>query len=58
MAKAKSTARSSKGAGFIRGQTLKPIDERCVIGRAAPLLYNDLENDSFIVKPRPYEPVI
>ena len=55
---AKSTAKSSSGSGFIKGQTLKPIDEKYVIGKSTTLPFNDLENDSFLVKPRSYEPVI
>jgi hypothetical protein len=55
---AKSTAKSSSGSGFIKGQTLKPINEKYVIGKSATLPFNDLENDSFLVKPRSYEPVI
>jgi hypothetical protein len=58
---AKSTAKSSSGSGFIKGQTLKPINEKIkkyVIGKSATLPFNDLENDSFLVKPRSYEPVI
>ena len=47
-----------KGSGFIKGQTLKPIDEKYVIGKSATLPFNDLENDSVLVKPRSYEPVI
>ena len=56
--KKKSTAKSSSGGGFIKGQTLKPIDEHYTIGYAPALPYNDLSNDSFLVKPRAYEPVI
>ena len=55
--KKKSTAKSS-GGSFIKGQTLKPIDERYVIGKAAPLPFNDLSNDSFLVKPRTADPVV
>lgn len=51
-------ATTKKGKGFIKGQTLKPIDEKYVIGKSATLPFNDLENDSFLVKPRSYEPVI
>jgi len=50
-AKSKSTAKSSSGSGFIKGQTLKPIKENYVIGKAAMLVYNNLENDSFLIKP-------
>ena len=53
----KSAARSS-GGSFIKGQVLHPIDEKYVIGSSAPLLYNDVSNDSFIVKTRTAEPVI
>ena len=56
--KPKSTAKSSSGSGFIKGQTLHPIDEHVVIGSSAPLPYNDLSNDSFLVKPKSYEPVV
>ena len=56
--KPKSTAKSSSGSGFIKGQTLHPIDERYTIGTAPALPYNDLSNDSFLVKPRSYEPVV
>jgi hypothetical protein len=56
--KPKSTAKSSSGSGFIKGQTLHPIDEKYVIGSSAPLPYNDLSNDSFLVKPKSYDPVI
>ena len=56
--KRKSPAQSSTGSGFIKGQTLKPISEKYVIGSAAPLPSNDLSNDSFLIKPTPYEPVI
>ena len=59
MAKKKeSPAQSSTGSGFIKGQTLKPISEKYVIGSAAPLPFNDLSNDSFLIKPRSYEPVV
>jgi hypothetical protein len=51
-------ATTKKGKGFIKGQTLKPINEKYVIGSAHPMNYNDLENDSFLIKPRPYEPVL
>lgn len=51
-------ATTKKGKGFIKGQTLKPIDEKYVICSAAPLPFNDLSNDSFLIKPKPYEPVI
>ena len=51
-------ATTKKGKGFIKGQTLKPIDEKYVIGSAAPLPFNDLSNDSFLIKPRNYEQVI
>jgi hypothetical protein len=51
-------ATTKKGKGFIKGQTLHPIDEKYVIGSAAPLPFNDLSNDSFLIKPKPYEPVI
>ena len=51
-------ATTKKGKGFIKGQTLHPIDERVVIGSAAPPPYNDLSNDSFLIKPRTHEPVI
>jgi hypothetical protein len=40
------------GEGFIRGQTLKPIDERMQMGSAAPLPYVDFNNDSFLIKPK------
>ena len=56
--KQSAAASSSGGSFFIKGQTLKPIDERYVIGSAAPLPYNDLTNDSFLIKPKPYEPVV
>jgi hypothetical protein len=56
--KPKSTAKSSSGSGFIKGQTLKPIDEHYTIGSAPALPYNDLSNDSFLVKPRSYEPAV
>jgi hypothetical protein len=52
------TKASASGSGFIKGQTLKPINEKYVIGSAAPLPYNDLSNDSFLIKPRTYEPVV
>jgi hypothetical protein len=60
-AKPKKSTASSSGGSFIRGQTLRPmktIDERVVIGSSATLPFNDLENDSFLVKPRSYEPVL
>ena len=56
--KGKSTAKSSSGGGFIRGQTLKPIKENYVIGKAAMLPYNDVSNDSFLIKPRSADPVV
>ena len=56
--KGKSTAKSSSGGSFIKGQTLQPIDERHVIGQAPALSYNDLENDSFLIKPKHAEPVV
>ena len=55
--KAKSKAKAS-GGSFIRGRTLQPIDERHVIGSAAMMPYNDLENDSFLIKSKPTEPVV
>jgi hypothetical protein len=54
----KSAAASSSGGSFIKGQVLKPIDERYTIGSAPALPYNDLSNDSFLVKAKSYEPVI
>ena len=57
MKKGKSKAKAS-GGSFIKGQTLQPIDERHVIGSAAMMPYNDLENDSFLIKPRSAEPVV
>jgi hypothetical protein len=51
-------ATTKKGKGFIKGQTLHPIDEKYVIGSAAPLPYNDLSNDSFLIKTKTYEPVM
>jgi hypothetical protein len=56
--KPKAKAKAKVGKGFIRGQTLKPIDERTVIGSAPPLPFNDLSNDSFLVKPRTADPVV
>ena len=61
-----STAKSSSGSGFRKGrgaiakggQTLKPIDEHYTIGYAPTLPYNDLSNDSFLIKPKTYDPVI
>ena len=46
-------ARATKG----RGAPKEP-DERTVIGSAAPLPFNDLSNDSFLIKPKTIEPVI
>jgi hypothetical protein len=43
----------AKGRGAPKGP-----DERTVIGSAAPLPFNDLSNDSFLVKPKTIEPVI
>jgi hypothetical protein len=54
----KSAAASSSGGSFIRGQTLKPIDERYTIGSAPALPYNDVSNDSFLIKPRTAEVVV
>ena len=52
-------ATAKKGKGFIKGQTLKPINEKYVFGSAHPMnYYNDLENDSFLIKPRTAEPVL
>ena len=48
------TKKTRKG---FRGQTLKPIDEKYVIGSAAPLPFNDLSNDSFLIKAKTIEPV-
>jgi hypothetical protein len=42
-------ATTKKGKGFIKGQTLKPINKKYVIGSAHPMNYNDLENDSFLI---------
>jgi uncharacterized membrane protein YjgN (DUF898 family) len=46
------TSKKKQGKGFIRGQTLQPIDERMQIGSAAPLPYLDITNDSFLIKPK------
>jgi hypothetical protein len=54
----KSAADSSSGGSFIKGQTLKPIDERYMIGSAPALPYNDVSNDSFLIKPRTAEVVV
>ena len=54
--KAKSTAKSSTGKGL--NPSLKPIEEKYVIGKAAPLPWNDLENDSCLIKPKTYDPVV
>ena len=48
--KRKATAKLKKGRGF--------ADERTQIGSAPHLPYNDLSNDSFLVKPRTAEPVV
>ena len=55
--KGKSKAKSS-GGSFIKGQVLKPIKENYIIGKAHSMPYNDLENDSFLIKPRRAETVI
>jgi hypothetical protein len=47
-------AKATKG----RGAPTMPTDERTVIGSAAPLPFNDVSNDSFLIKPKPYEPVV
>jgi hypothetical protein len=56
--KKSAAASSSGGSYFIKGQTLRPIDERVVIGSAPALPVNDLENDSFLIKPRTAEVVV
>ena len=48
--KRKATAKTKKGKGF--------ADERAQIGSAPHLPYNDLSNDSFLVKPRTAEPAV
>ena len=55
--KGKSKAKAS-GGSFIKGQTLKPIDERYVIGSAPALPFNDVSNDSFLIRPKTAEPVV
>jgi hypothetical protein len=57
-AKKSAAASSSGGSYFIKGQTLRPIDERYTIGSAPALIYNDVSNDSFLIKPRTAEPVV
>jgi hypothetical protein len=57
-AKKSAAASSSGGSYFIKGQTLRPIDERYTIGSAPALPYNDVSNDSFLIKPRTAEVVV
>ena len=52
MTKSKSKA-SASGSG-----KLSTINERYTIGGSAPLLYNDLSNDTFLIKQHTPEQVV